>query len=79
MSPTTTQLNSSISSCYYAPSCILLENNKVFIAHSYANSRYLYGTIFFNNPYVSPYNSTINGIAKTSGTAGETIEVYVPN
>jgi hypothetical protein len=79
MSPTTTQLNSTPQSCYYAPSCILLENNKVFIAHSYTSSRYLYGTIAFNNAYAIPYNSTINGIAKTSGAGGETIEVYVPN
>ena len=79
MTATTTQLNSTPYSCYYGPSCILLENNKVFIAHSYSTTYYLYGTIFFNNPYVSPYNSTINGIAKTSGASGETIEVYVPN
>lgn len=73
------KLNITTRSCYEAPSCILLENNKVFIAYPYTDSLYLYGTIFFNNPYVSPYNSTINGIAKTSGASGETIEVYVPN
>lgn len=72
-------LNSSSNSCNNGPSCILLENNKVFIAHTYGSSDYLYGTIFFNNTYATPYNSTINGIAKTSGADGETIEVYVPN
>ena len=49
MKVTTTQLNSDQFSCYIPVlDCILLENNKVFIAHSYsyhAANQYLYGTI----------------------------------
>ena len=45
MVATTVKLNGNSYSCYETPSCILLENNKVFIAHSYGSNRYLYGTI----------------------------------
>ena len=62
----------------YSPSCVLLENNKVFIAHSYGNSYYLYATLYFGNEAVST-TDTIKGVAKTSGTEGQTIQVYVPN
>jgi hypothetical protein len=133
MTPTTTQLSSTSYSCFLVPSCILLEDNKVFIAHFYSSDRYLYGTtvkidgtkmtatsnqlsstsisssyfgapncilldanrvfityssdtllylhgtIVFNNTYAKPYETIINGIAKTSGADGETIEIYVPN
>lgn len=44
MTATLKKLNSSSNSCYYVPSCVLLENNKVFIAHAFASEN-LYGTI----------------------------------
>ena len=45
MTHNTAQLDANQYSCRAAPSCILLENNKVFIAHPYGDNYYLYGTI----------------------------------
>ena len=45
MTATTQILNSTSKSCYTGGSCILLEANKVFIAHNYSSSLHLYGTI----------------------------------
>lgn len=55
----------------------LLVGKKVFITHPYNSSYYLSGTIHYPNR-VSSVLTTINGVAKTSGAAEETIEVYVP-
>jgi hypothetical protein len=46
MTATNATLNETANICYNNyPTCVLLENNKVFIAHSSSSSRYLYGTI----------------------------------
>jgi hypothetical protein len=74
---TFTQLNKILHS-YDAPSCILLENNKVFIVSAFSNYT-LQGTIYTFDALVSSYDSTIDGVAKTSGIGGDTIEVYLPN
>jgi hypothetical protein len=122
-------------SCYGVPACVLLEDNKIFIAHAYGKNRILYGTTvvingtnmetessvkindqfydstgerlgitLLNNKVIIAHNfqlgkdysgklaitmypennvklatDTIKGIAKTSGTGGETIQVFVPN
>ena len=59
MVPTITQLSTVGQSCYLPPSAILLEANKVFIAHSYnSSSRYLYGTIV-TIPVVRKWTPTI--------------------
>ena len=78
MTHTTTQLNSDPNSCNHAPSCCLVDTNKVFIAHSYTSSSYLGGTIYFEEKAI-PYETTISGVAKQSGVGGDTIQVYVPN
>ena len=72
------QLNNNSYSSYNAPSCILLEQNKVFIAHCYIASRYLSVTIYIGDR-IKPYETTISGVAKQSGVGGDTIQVYVPN
>lgn len=60
----------------------LLSNSKLFIAHDYhnINAHELYGLIcnFDLTITVKQFESEINGIAKTSGTSGDTIEIYVP-
>ena len=78
ITPTTNELNLETNSSCNGPSCILLEQNKVFIAHSYGSNRYLGGTIYFGSK-VKPYEKTISGVAKQSGVGGDTIQVYVPN
>ena len=83
MTATFEEINDSNYSCNNnAPSCVLLEPNKVFIAHpngkGSSSYKYLYGTIYFGNE-AKPTTSTIKGVAKTSGTGGDTIQVYVPN
>jgi hypothetical protein len=63
--------------------CKQLNDGKVFIAHQDEEEIEFYGTTYLFNNYAVKYNNntleTINGVAKTGGTAGETIEVYVPN
>ena len=78
MTATLVQLNSNINSCYKGPSCILLEEGKVFIAHPYSSSYYLYGTIYFGEK-VKSYESNILGVAASSGSDGDIIDVVVPN
>ena len=78
MTATTNTLISVSSISYNGPSCILLEENKVFIAHSRDYNRYLYGTIYVGDK-VKPYETKIFGVAKTTGVGGDTIQVYVPN
>ena len=92
MTAATTQLSTVTSSCYMAPSAILLDTNKVFIAHSYSTGRYLTGalatisngaidtiTIIIPRTIARPYLATINGIAYTSGAPGDTINVKKPS
>ena len=45
MTATTQILNSTSKSCYTGGSCVLVDTNKVFIAHNYSSSLHLYGTI----------------------------------
>ena len=129
MTATTTVLNSTNNSYFSEPNCVLLETNKVIIIHHYVASGTVYGTMVTingttmtanvefiinntnlyssynmrslfvngivltshgssaNNSYFSSYllkgkaiptTDIIKGIANTSGTSGETIEVYVP-
>jgi hypothetical protein len=77
MTATVKQLNTTKNSCYKAPSCVLLEDNKVLIGHS-SSGYCLSGTIYFGDK-VKQVTDTIKGVAKTSGTSGDTIQVYVPN
>ena len=63
----------------YAASAVLLSENKIFIAHGYS---YVYGMLNnYNNGLYTTTNSNdkITGIAKQSGTSGQTVQVYVPN
>ena len=92
MTPVTTQLSALSTSCYYSPSSVLLEANKVFIAHSYnASNRYLYGTtvIISDTTITVTAISTVSSYAKldlvtpkaiaaNSGVAGSTINCYTP-
>lgn len=53
-------------SCRDAPSAILLEDNKVFIAHSYSTSRYLYGTIVtINGTEMTPVTTQLSTISNS--------------
>jgi hypothetical protein len=66
------------------PYCLLLEQNKIFITHTLTSSRYLSFSIYNGlgaTANIKDMNGKINvkGIAKTSGTSGDTIQVYVPN
>lgn len=58
-------------------SATLLSDDKVFIAHSYNTSYYLYGIVAMFASGVIPYNGELLGIANQSGTGGDIIEVYV--
>lgn len=66
-------------SCNTPPCCVPIGNDKVFIAHSYLADNMLYGTLYFGSKIQKTISISTNGVAKTGGTAGETIEVYVPN
>lgn len=73
---------STIKNTAYSKSAILLLDNKVFIAHSYGENYYLYGMICNmeegNVTQIKSSSDKILGIAKTKGTEGETVQVYVP-
>ena len=52
----------------------------MFIAHSYdADSYYLYALTAKSSIGTTTSADDISGVAKTSGAAGETIQVYVPD
>ena len=78
-----TDLGKETNSCYYEPFCIKLEDNKVFVAYSYLSTNLYSSMVEITgtsvNVYAKKYVSLINGVAKTSGTAGDMIEIYVPN
>jgi hypothetical protein len=66
MTPVTTQLSAVTYSCYFAPSAILLETNKVFIAHSYTSDRYLYGTIVtINGTMMTPVTTRLSTVTNS--------------
>lgn len=78
LSATTTTLDTTATSSWLGgASCIKLEDESLFIAHPYSSSKYLYSTVEY--PVVRSYSSTIDGVAKTSGSSGEPIEVYTLN
>ena len=61
-------------------SAVALSDSKVFIAHSYdADSYYLYALTAKSSIGTTTSADDISGVAKTSGAAGETIQVYVPD
>ena len=78
MTASSSELNTTKYSCYKNPNCVLLEDGKVFIGHVLSSSYYLYGTIYFGD-HVKQQNGTFRGVAKKSGSEGQTIEVYVPS
>lgn len=65
-------------------SVVKLSNNKILITHSYSSNTYLYGMLC-DTTEIKGVSKTerstdkIFGIAKTSGTENELIEVYTPN
>jgi hypothetical protein len=62
--------------------CKQLNDGKVFIAHQDVEKIEFYGTTYLFNNYAVKYNNnmidSIKGVAKTDGTTGQIIEVYVP-
>ena len=73
-------INGNKNAVYENNSCILLEPNKIFITYGDGNTNYrhLYGTLYIGE-HAKQTTDKINGVAKTSGTEGQTIQVYVPN
>ncbi len=61
-------------------SIIALDNNKVFIGYSYRDSYYLYRMMIRTDliKQIKGIQNAICGIAKTSGTGGQNIQVYTP-
>ena len=63
-------------------SAIQLTDNKVFIAHSYSSNHYLYGISLDNLLTIDKASNkfaNILGVSNTSGTEGQTVQVYVPS
>jgi hypothetical protein len=78
MTATTTAINSTANICNNTASCLSLDANNIFIAHVDGTDNKLSATIASEGTYAKPYETAINGIAKTGGATGETVEVYVP-
>jgi hypothetical protein len=79
MTATTTAINSTANICNNTTSCLSLDANNIFIAHVDGTDNKLSATIASEGTYAKPYETAINGIAKTGGATGETVEVYIPN
>ena len=74
MTPTTTPLSTVQYSCYYAPSAVLLEPNKVFIAHTYSSSKYLYSTIVtIDGTTMTPITTQLSTVSRSSNYAPSAI------
>jgi len=61
---------------------VKLQDNRIATIHDYDSNRYLYGMIFNNEELIKQLESAsddIFGVAKTSGTAGELVQTYVPD
>lgn len=66
--------------CYITIDATLVAEDKVFVGYGYDEDYcYLRGIIISLASGLTSYTSGIFGIAKESGTGGDTIEVYVPN
>lgn len=78
MTATTTAINSTANICNNTTSCLSLDANNIFIAHVDGADNKLSATIASEGTYAKPYEIAINGIAKTGGATGETVEVYIP-
>lgn len=78
MIATTTEINSTANICNNTTSCLSLDANNIFIAHVDGTDNKLSATITSEGTYAKPYETAINGIAKTGGATGETVEVYIP-
>ena len=64
-------------------STVKITDNKIFIAHNYNGSdNYLYGMLLDNLLTIdkaSNKSANILGVSNTSGTEGQTVQVYVPS
>lgn len=75
----TTEIDNTSHSAYYRP-MVTYFNNKLLYLHvkqAVNNGYYFYATIY-KGLNVKPKDININGVAKTSGSNGEEIEVYIP-
>ena len=64
----------------YNISAVVLSDGKISIAHS--NDSNLNSIIINSSPVILPFTTSsriILGIAKTSGTSGQNVQVYEPN
>lgn len=78
-SAATKMLNSSEKSCYTNPSAVLIDTNKVFIAHSYSSSYYLYGTLLTISGTTITVSSYTNLVSTTNYAYRSPKCVYLGN
>lgn len=60
-----------------------LSEDRVLVLHSVGSDNQLYGTVFLDGSMIATHVSlavgdTANGVAKTPGSDGDTIDVYIP-